>query len=187
MSESGVEHGITAPTLGARAPEFSARTHYAEQVQLEDLAGAPSALVFYPFAFSTVCGSELRELQGVGEQLCAMGSRVLAISCDAVHTLRAYAEDLLSDSDADELGLTLVSDFWPHGAMARSYGCFDQVRGAARRLTVILDPQLRVHTVQTAGLGEQRDVAQLLCALREAASPEAGRDGLINGVTSGPR
>ena len=54
--------------------------------------------------------------------------QVVAVSCDPVFTLRAFA-------DADGLTFPLLSDFWPHGAVASSYDVFDAERGCARRST----------------------------------------------------
>ena len=59
----------------------------------------------------------------------ALGARVLAVSCDAMYTLRAYA-------DTEGIAFDLLSDHWPHGAIAQAYGVFDERRGlrAARHL-----------------------------------------------------
>jgi peroxiredoxin len=56
----------------------------------------------------------------------------LAISCDPMFTLRAYA-------DAQHLPFGLLTDFWPHGAIASSYGAFDATRGCALRGTFVID------------------------------------------------
>ena len=49
-------------------------------------------LVFYPWAFSGICTSELAGLQARAGDLVSLGVRLLAISCDAMFTLRAYAD-----------------------------------------------------------------------------------------------
>ena len=56
----------------------------------------------------------------------------LAISCDPMFTLRAYA-------DAQNLDFGLLTDFWPHGAIASAYGVFDADRGCALRATFVID------------------------------------------------
>lgn len=156
------------PTVGTPAPDFSARTHHGEHLRLRDLAGSPAALVFYPFAFSRVCSGEIAALHARRDRFSSLGAQVVGISCDAMHTLRAYADEI-SAGAAEGLGLTLLSDFWPHGAVAEAYGCFDLVRGAAGRLTVVLDAGLRVSAVQTADLGSARDPDQTLDLLHGAA------------------
>ena len=125
------------PAVGSRAPDFTARNQHGEQVRLSDYAGRSDVvLVFYPYAFSGVCTSELAALRERPDLLAA--AEFLAISCDPMFTLRAYA-------DAQKLEFGLLTDFWPHGAIASSYGVFDAERGCALRGTFVVD---RVGTVR---------------------------------------
>lgn len=149
--------------LGERAPSFAARTHHGESITLEKLGGAPALLMFYPFAFSAVCGSELRSLASRGAQIRDIGATVLAISCDPLHSLRAYAESLRIGGD--ELPFSLVSDFWPHGQIAGSYGVFDSERGTANRTSVLLDTQLRVAHLQSVPNAQARDLDETFSVL----------------------
>jgi mycoredoxin-dependent peroxiredoxin len=119
------------PATGSRAPDFTARNQHGEQVRLSDYAGRSDVvLVFYPYAFSGVCTSELAALRDRPDLLAA--AEFLAISCDPMFTLRAYA-------DAQKLEFGLLTDFWPHGAIASSYGVFDAERGCALRGTFVVD------------------------------------------------
>jgi peroxiredoxin len=122
---------VTIPAAGSRAPDFSTRNQYGEQVRLSDFTGRRDVvLVFYPYAFSQVCTSELAALRDRPSLLAA--AEFLAISCDPMFTLRAYA-------DNQDLGFSLLTDFWPHGAIATSYGVFDEDRGCALRGTFVVD------------------------------------------------
>lgn len=122
---------MTIPAVGSRAPDFSTRNQYGERVRLSDFAGHRDVvLVFYPYAFSQVCTSELAALRDRPDLLAA--AEFLAISCDPMFTLRAYA-------DAQGLNFGLLTDFWPHGEIATSYGVFDPDRGCALRGTFVID------------------------------------------------
>lgn len=135
---------------GDTAPVFSLPNQYAETVHLGALRGAPVVVMFYPFAFSRVCGGELAELGARWEEFAATGAQVLAVSCDAVHALRAYA-DQLGGQESPGVPFDLLSDFWPHGAVAESYGAFNQDRGCPRRSTFVLDTDLNVtHIISSA-------------------------------------
>ncbi|TCC51180.1 peroxiredoxin [Kribbella capetownensis] len=119
------------PAVGSRAPDFTARNQHGEQVRLSEYAGRSDVvLVFYPYAFSGVCTSELAALRDRPDLLAA--AEFLAISCDPMFALRAYA-------DAHKLEFGLLTDFWPHGAIASSYGVFDPERGCALRGTFVVD------------------------------------------------
>jgi peroxiredoxin len=64
--------------------------------------------------------------------LMTFGSEVLAISCDPVYSLRAFA-------DSDGLNFPLLSDFWPHGQVSRDYGVFNDAKGSPRRSSYVVD------------------------------------------------
>lgn len=168
MSASGAGAGTVLP-VGSRVPEFASRNQHGETVGSADLAGAASWVMFYPFAFSRVCGSELAQLHARWAEVQDLGVRVVAISCDAMHSLRAYAQ-LLQDEAADgaePLGFDLLSDFWPHGEISASFGAFDAERGASQRVSFFLDAELTVRHVQSAEFSRSRDFSEALEHLAE--------------------
>jgi len=107
-------------------------------------------LVFYPYAFSRVCGSELTAIRKDLDDFQNDRVQVLAVSCDSLYSLRAYA-------DAEDFGFPLLADHWPHGAAARAYGVFDEGRGCAVRGTFLIDPSGVVRWSVVNGLAEARD------------------------------
>ena len=115
-------------------------------------------LVFYPFAFSGICTGELREIRDTLEDFQHDGIQVLAISCDPVHALRAWA-------DQEGYFFPLLSDFWPHGAVARAYGVFHADGGFATRGTFLLDRDGIVRWRLINGPGEARDFGGYRAAL----------------------
>jgi peroxiredoxin len=122
-----------AVDIGAPAPLFTLQNQHGESVSLEDFRGRKDVvLVFYPFAFSGVCTGELRQLRDEFTDLAGETTELLAISCDPIYSLRAYA-------DRDGYEFSLLSDFWPHGQVARAYDTFNSERGCAFRLTVVVD------------------------------------------------
>ena len=90
------------------------------------------ALVFYPYAFSGVCTGEMAGIRDRLAELMTFGSEVLAVSCDPVYSLRAFA-------DADGLNFPLLSDFWPHGEVSRAYDVFNEAKGSPRRSSYVVD------------------------------------------------
>jgi len=151
---------VTIPAAGSRAPDFSTRNQYGEEVRLSDFTSRRDVvLVFYPYAFSQVCTSELAALRDRPDLLAA--AEFLAISCDPMFTLRAY-------SDAQGLNFGLLTDFWPHGEIASSYGVFDADRGCALRGTFVVDRTGVVRWSVVNPIPEARnpdDYAEALAAL----------------------
>ena len=145
--------------VGAEAPDFELRDQHAQAHRLSSYRGAKTVVVvFYPFAFTGVCTGELVAIRDDLGTLQNDGTQVLAISCDPVASLRAFAE-------REGFEHPLLSDFWPHGAVAQSYGVFNDAIGAAERGTFIVDTRGVVRwTVRTA-LGEARDIGAYQKAL----------------------
>lgn len=132
MYDDGVH---TGPEVGDIAPDFELANQFGEPISLAGLRGTAVAIVFYPFAFSSVCTSELCELRDNLAEFAESGQgdvRLLAVSVDSKYTLRAYAQ-------AQGYSFDLLADFWPHGEVARLYGAFDAVRGMAGRSTFVID------------------------------------------------
>ena len=141
--------------VGQPAPDFTARNQHGEPVTLSALRGAPAVVLFYPWAFSGICRGELAAVRDDHQRFVDSGVRVLAVSCDAMFTLRAYA-------DAERIGFDLLTDHWPHGAIARAYKVFDEDAGCALRGTFVLDAEGVVTWRVVNGIGEARDLADVL-------------------------
>ena len=119
--------------LGAPAPDFTLRDQFGQDVTLSSFIGSKAvALFFYPYAFSGVCSGEMAGIRSRIADFLTFDTEVLAISCDPIYSLRSFA-------DSDGLNFPLLSDFWPHGAVARAYDVFDEERGCARRSSYVVD------------------------------------------------
>jgi peroxiredoxin len=147
--------------VGDAAPAFTLRDQHGQEQSLESRAGSRTVLlVFYPFAFTGVCSGEMKALSDHSKQWEELGTDVLAVSCDPVPSLRAFA-------DKEGLGIPLLSDFWPHGVVSKKYDAFDESLGAAGRRTYVIDPTGTIRwTIRTA-IPNARDIDDYLKALAE--------------------
>lgn len=147
--------------VGQRAPDFELRDQHAQVHRLSSYIGAKHiVLVFFPFAFTGVCTGELCAIRDELSSLQNSGTQVLAVSCDSMASLRVFAE-------RERIDYPLLSDFWPHGAVAASYGVFNSSIGAADRGTFVIDRAGIVQWTVRTPLGEARDVAAYQKALAE--------------------
>ncbi len=76
--------------------------------------------------------------------------QVLAVSCDHMFSQRAWA-------DKEGYFFPLLSDFWPHGEVARAYGVFHEQAGAALRGTFLIDTEGVVRWSLVNEIGTARD------------------------------
>ena len=137
-------------SVGDRAPEFSLPDQDKQVVSLAEFRGAPVLLVFYPFAFSGICTGELCQLRDELATYTDAGVRVLAISTDPVFSLKAWR-------DQQGFGFALLSDFWPHGATAQTYGVFNEKAGMALRGTFLVDADGKVAFAEVNQPGDARE------------------------------
>ncbi len=122
-----------AVEVGDEGPDFELKDQHNTAVRLSGFRGAKNVvLVFYPFAFTSTCTGELCAIRDELPTFENEDVQVLSVSVDSVPAHRVFA-------DAEQLSYPMLSDFWPHGAVARQYGVFDEERGAAVRGTFILD------------------------------------------------
>ncbi len=129
---------------GTPAPEFSLRTEDGEPFTRDDLAGKTTVLVFYPFAFSSVCTDQFQIYQEVLEDFAAQGATLYGVSTDATDSQRAFRESL---------GVTIgmLSDFEPKGDASKAFGAYFAPGGMSTRALVIVGPD---QVVKWSWIGE---------------------------------
>jgi mycoredoxin-dependent peroxiredoxin len=152
---------VTVVDVGAEAPDFELRDQHAQLKRLSDHRGKDNVLlVFYPFAFTGVCTGEMAALRDELPSLEAAGAVVYAISCDTVASLRAFAQQ-------EGLTHSLLSDFWPHGAVSTAYGVFNGTLGAAERGSFLIDRSGIVRWVVRNELPDARTIDDYQKALAD--------------------
>ena len=130
---TGLRHDRTP----ARWPSarLHARDQFGQDVSLSAYRDKKAvAILFYPYAFSGVCTGEMAGVRNRLDEFLTFETEVLAISCDPVYSLRAFA-------DQDGLNFPLLSDFWAHGEVARAFEVFDEAKGCPRRSSYVIDKQ----------------------------------------------
>lgn len=122
-----------AVEVGQEAPDFELSNQHGEPVKLSDFRGKKNVvLMFYPFAFTSVCTGELCAIRDERTDFINDDTQVLSISCDPMYSLKVFA-------DQENLSHPLLSDFWPHGAVSKAYGVFLDDKGFATRGTFVID------------------------------------------------
>ena len=137
-------------SVGDTAPEFSLPDQDKQVVSLSGLRGSPVLVVFYPFAFSGICTGELCQLRDELAAYTDAGVTVLAISTDPVFSLKAFKEQ-------EGFDFPLLSDFWPHGEVAKAYGVFNDKAGMALRGTFLVDADGKIAFAEVNQPGDARE------------------------------
>ena len=148
-----------AVEVGQEAPDFELKDQHGQPVRLSSFRGAKNVvLVFYPLAFSGVCSGELCAMRDDFPEADRDDVALLTVSVDSTWVHRIWAEN-----EGFEFGL--LSDFWPHGGVAKSYGVFDEDRGVSVRGTFIIGKDGVVHWKVVTPIPQARDIADYSKAL----------------------
>lgn len=137
--------------VGQQASAFTLTDQHGRPFSLEEQRGKAVLLVFVPFAFSDVCTNELVELRNAADLLSREDLTVAVASCDSIYTMKAWA-------DTHSYRAPLLSDFWPHGQVARDYGVFNPHDGLATRGTFLIDGEGVVRWTVVNPKGQARNV-----------------------------
>ncbi|BBY97889.1 peroxiredoxin [Mycolicibacterium fallax] len=151
-------------SVGSAAPDFALKDQNNQVVRLSDFRGKRNVLlVFYPLAFTGICQGELDEIRDNLAVYENEDTATLAISVGSSATHKVW-------SLHNGFTFPLLSDFWPHGAVAQAYGVFNDVSGVANRGTFVVDKAGIIRFAECKQPGEVRDQhvwAAALAALDE--------------------
>lgn len=123
------------PTIGQAALDFELSNQHGEKVTLSSFKGQKNVLLmFYPFSFTGTCTGELCALRDDLSSFNNDDLQLLVVSCDSPFTQRVFAEQ-------EKYEFPLLSDFWPHGAVSKLYGVFEESKGCALRGSFLVDKE----------------------------------------------
>lgn len=75
---------------GRPAPDFALKSQHGEDITLASFRGRRAVVVmFYPFAFSSICTGELAEVRDHLPEFDNDDVALLAVSCDPMFAVRA--------------------------------------------------------------------------------------------------
>ncbi|KQU57251.1 peroxiredoxin [Rhodococcus sp. Leaf278] len=149
--------------VGAEAPDFTLKDQNNQLVTLSSYRNVKNVLlVFYPLAFTGTCQGELCKVRDELPSFENDDTAILAISVGPPPTHKIWAA---------EQGYTfpLLSDFWPHGAVAQAYGVFNEDAGFANRGTFVVDKSGIIRFAEMNGPGEARDSSSWSEALAQVS------------------
>ena len=119
--------------VGATAPDFTLMTHNEGQLNLAWYRGRKNViLAFYPGDWTPVCSTQIPGYMPLVEFLEAHDCQLLGISVDSTACHIAWAKSL------GGLAFPLMSDYYPHGEVARKYGVLSE-KGYTERAVFLID------------------------------------------------
>jgi len=112
-------------TVGELAADFTISDHNGVDFVLSTHKGKRVLLSFHPLAWTAVCAGQMLSLEKNYSVFESLNTMPVGLSVDPVPSKKAWAESLGIKK------LPLLSDFWPHGDIARLFDIFREKNGVS--------------------------------------------------------
>lgn len=147
--------------VGEKLQDFVLKDQDNKENNSADLRGKKILLSFHPLAFTGICASQMKSLEDNLETFSQLNTVPLGLSIDQQFAKGAWA---------DELGIEnvrLLSDFWPHGGVAKNLDLFREKHGTSQRANVIVDEEGKIIFVKVYEIGELPDINEIIEFLKK--------------------
>lgn len=135
--------------------------HLGNAIAVPLCSGKGTLLSFHPLAWTGLCTKQMELLDSLYDEFEALGIVSFGVSVDASPAKKAWA---------DSMGLKklqLLSDFWPHGALAEALDIFDSGDGVSLRANALTDEKGIITFLKVYPIAELPDFNELLDFLRK--------------------
>jgi peroxiredoxin len=142
--------------INSKAPDFSLKDQNGKTVMLSSLKGKKVLLSFKPLAWTSVCHDQVRLLEENHLRFDDLNTVAFGIGVDSVPSNKAWANSM------DIKNTRLLSDFWPHGEVAKSYGIFREKDGFSERANIIIDEEQKIAFAKVYPTSQLPDFEEIL-------------------------
>ncbi len=143
----------------AKAPDFALRDQHNRLFNLSELRGKRVLLSWHPLAFTKICTRQMQALEKNFSQFEKINIVPVGLSVDPVPAKHSWAKAI------GVRKLRMLSDFWPHGAVARKYGIL-RPEGFSERANILVDERGQVAWIKIYPIKEIPDLEEILGAAR---------------------
>lgn len=143
--------------VGEPAPDFVLPSVSGAKISLSQFIGEKHVVLsFVPAAFTPVCSQQFPGYTIVKNVFDETDAVLLGITVDNIPTLHAWTRQM------GTVWFHVLSDFWPHGSVAKQYGVF-RSDGLTERAVFIIDKQGIIRFIQVSDINKKPDPN--VCAL----------------------
>ena len=147
--------------VGGKAPDFTLKAVSGKKVSLKDFQGKKNVVLsFVPAAWTPVCSDQWPGYNIVQELFEANNAVLLGITVDNIPTLYSWTNQM------GKLWFDVLSDFWPHGAVASRYGIL-RSDGTAERAIIIIDKRRIIQYIDVHDINERPDLESIIRQLEK--------------------
>ena len=149
--------------VGNRAPDFTLPAVSGENVSLGQYRGKKNVVLsFVPAAWTPVCSDQWPGYNIVKDIFDQNDAVLLGITVDNIPTLFAWTNQM------GKLWFPVLSDFWPHGAVAKKYGVL-RSNGVSERALFVIDKKGIIGYIDVHDINKRPPLEDLVNALEKLA------------------
>ena len=139
-------------SVGEPAPDFTLPSVSGEKISLSQFRGKKSVVIsFVPAAWTPVCSDQWPGYNIAREMFDENNAVLLGITVDNIPTLYAWTKQM------GKLWFPVLSDFWPHGAVADRYGVL-RSDGVSERALIFIDKRGIIRDIQVNDINKRPDL-----------------------------
>lgn len=147
--------------MGDPAPDFTLPAVSGGKVSLKDYLGKTNVVLsFVPAAWTPVCSDQWPGYNIVKDIFDKNDAVLLGITVDNIPTLYAWTRQM------GELWFPVLSDFWPHGAVADTYGVL-RSNGVSERALFVIDKQGIIRYIDVHDINQRPRLGVLVNELQK--------------------
>jgi peroxiredoxin (alkyl hydroperoxide reductase subunit C) len=146
---------------GVQAPNFSLPSVSGEKVSLSQFRGKKNVVLsFVPAAWTPVCSDQWPGYNIAKDIFNQYDAILLGITVDNIPTLFAWTNQM------GQLWFPVLSDFWPHGAVAKKYGVL-RSSGVSERALFVIDKKGMIRYIDVHDINKRPPLEDLAAALEK--------------------
>jgi peroxiredoxin (alkyl hydroperoxide reductase subunit C) len=147
--------------VGDIAPDFTLPSVSGEEITLSQYRGKKHVVIsFVPAAWTPVCSDQWPGYNIVKEMFDENDAILLGITVDNIPTLYAWTKQM------GQLWFPVLSDFWPHGAVAQKYGVL-RSSGVTERALIFIDKKGIIRDIQVSDINVRPDLEYCVTTLEK--------------------
>ncbi|MBI5578537.1 MAG: peroxiredoxin [Deltaproteobacteria bacterium] len=145
--------------VGQKAPDFTLPSISGEKIRLSQYRGKKNIVIsFIPAAFTPVCSDQWPGYNMALKLFEDHDAILLGIAVDNIPALYAWTGQM------GELWFPVLSDFWPHGAVAKKFGVL-RSDGVSERALFFIDQKGVIRDILVSDINKRPDLEYIATAL----------------------
>jgi len=143
-------------TIRSKAPDFTLNDQNNKTVTLSKFADKKIILSFRPLAWTPVCHDQMLSLEKNFDFFKNLNTIAFGLGVDSAPSNKAWAVSMGISKTR------FLSDFWPHGEVAKLYDVFRETDGFSERANIIIDESQKVIFAKVYPVNQLPEISELI-------------------------